>query len=582
MNTHYLPAKYLLAGCLACSPLTVNASDHAANAGMQAIARVLGEYGGPDKPALAIALLQDGKVIYENAFGNANLEYKVAATVDTKFQVDSLAWEFIAAAILMLEDRGQLALDDDIRKYLPQLPDLGKKISINHLLSSTDGLYGVRVMKSLAGWESKEPERYETILPLLTGQKTPNFHPGAAFSPGGDTRLILLMKIVERVSGQSFEAYCKDYLFSPLKMANTLFLNENSEPVNNVAVPYLADAKGLYKPTHAGGKAAGPIDLYSTIRDLSIWRSAMSSTAPGKTSLAARLNLPVRLDSGAVVRDISGISTYGQLHAGSERGIPKFYRTGNSGGYASSLFHFPDQNVTAIALSSGLAYNGNYAMRIASIVLKNHFTEAETIDYTKIAGVKVAPELLRQYTGNYWNGLRAIAAQVHVKDGVLHYTRTQGADGRAAIPLSESLFQLKIDGDDRYTIKFVDKKDGRDMHFIMGDSDPLVFESYTPASYSESALAQFAGTYYCKELNSSFVLETRGGLLTARNIRVGTVVFKPITADLFSGNKDFMGSIKFNRSKSNDVIGFRILVDEVRGLEFRKIPMGEDSKPLHR
>ncbi|NHZ32785.1 serine hydrolase domain-containing protein [Massilia rubra] len=582
MSENFSPTNYLIAGCLALCPLTANASNLAETAHGQAIAKVLSEYGGPGKPALAITLLQDGKVIYENAFGNANLEYKVAATVDTKFQVDSLAWEFIAAAILTLEDRGQLALTDDIRKYLPQIPDFGKKISINHLLSSTDGLYGYRVMKSLGGWESTEPERYETILPFIKGQKALNFNPGEAFSPGGDTRFVLLMKIVERVSGQAFETYMKENIFSPLNMSNTLFLTENSEPVSNVAVPYLADAKGAYKTTHAGGKAAGPIDLYTTIRDLSLWRVAMSAPAPGKKSLADRLNAPVRLDAGNVVRDISGISTYGQLHAGMERGISKFYRTGNSGGYASSIFHFPEQNVTAIALSSGLAYNGNYAMRIASVVLKNHFTEPETIDYAGIAAAKVRPELLRKYAGNYWNRLRAISAKVHVKDGVLHYSRTEGSDGRAAIPLSDSVFQLKIDGDDKYTIKFVDKKEGRDMHFIMANSDPLVFESYTPVSYPESALAQFAGTFYCKELDSSFVLETRGGLLTARNLRVGTVVFKPITADLFSGNKDFMGSIKFNRGNGNEVTGFQIAVDEVRGLAFTKIPIGDDGTLRHR
>lgn len=573
-------ASYLLFCLLAFLPFAAGANKDLSPAQAQAIARIVKEYDGPHKPALALALLKDGKVVYQKAFGKVHLDYDVPATVDTKFQVDALAWEFIAAATFMLADQGKLALDDDVRKYLPEIPDFGKKISINHLLNSTDGLYGNRIIKSLAGWEAQEAQRFETVLPFIKEQKTLNFNPGESFSPGGDTRLILLMKIVERASGLSFDAYCKSHIFSPLKMSNTLFFNEHSGLLNNVAMPYATAANGAYRHLSAGANAAAPIQLYTSVRDLSLWRSALSSPASDKKFLADRLNLPIRLDRGALIRDISGISTYGQQRASKERGIPKVYRTGSAGGYASSLFHFPEQNVTAIALSSGLAYNGNYAMRIASVLLETHFTEPETIDYSKIAGVKLSTEQLRRHAGHYWNPLRAIAARIHVNNDVLHYSRIEGADGRAAIPLSEAAFQLRIEGDDVYSIKFVETKKGKHLHFMMGESDPIVFESYTPVSYTETALAEFAGTFYSKELNSSFVLDARRGVLTAENIRTGSVTFKPITADLFSGNRDFMGSIKFSRGKNNAVTGFRIMVDEVRHLEFLK--MHDDAGTLRR
>ena len=571
----YVVAQCLLLMSLAALPFGAHAGNEDGPISRQAAAAVLGELDSPDKPAMAIALLQNGKVIYQQAFGSANLEHKAPATVDTTFQVDTLAWEFIAVATLMLEAQGKIKLDDDIRMYLPDLPDFGKTITINHLLSSTDGLYGYKVLKALAGWEPPQSGQDKAIVQLIKNQKTLNFAPGTAFSPGGDTRLILLAHIVEAASGQAFDAYCSTHIFTPLGMVNTAFAYDNATLPANTALPYRADGKGGFTLDQGGARVPGPLNLYSSIKDLALWRSRSGSPAAGAKSLMARLDAPIRLDRGDIIKDISSISIYRQQHAGRERGIPKVYQMGTAGGYASSVFHFPEQNITAIALSSGLAYNGSYAMRLAALLLKNHFLEPETIDYDKIASVALSPAQLQKFAGRYWSPSRAISTRIHLKNGVLYYSRVEGADGRVLIPLGDAVFQLKIEGDDRYLVKFVDKQGGKELHFSMAGSDPVVFEPYQAASYTAGELAQFAGTFYSSELNSSFLVEANGGILSASNMRVGTVTFKPITTDLFAGDKTFMGGIQFKRGSNNDITGFHIMVDEVRQLEFRKIRVDE-------
>lgn len=569
MNIRTLKAAYFMLGLLVLLPFSASANTVAESIPIEKFDQIVSELNSPNKPAFAVAIFKKEKLIYEKSFGSANLEYKIPATVHTKFQIDTLAWEFIAYAVLKLEEQGKIKLNDDIDMYVPGLPDFGKKITVNHLLSSTDGLHGYKVLKSLSGWESAGAEQHNTVLELVKSQKKLNFKPGDVFSPGGDTRLILLAKIVEVASGKPFDEYCKNNIFAPLGMTNTAFLYGDVPP-ENTAVPYRDDGKGAYKIDYGSGNVPGPVNLYSSIRDLAIWRSAILSDALGGNALATKLNAPIKLDGGEIIKDIASISTYGQQHAGKERGIAKIYQIGSFGGYASSIFRFPDQEITAVVLSSGLAYNGMYGMRIAATMLENHLLEPETIDYSKIESVKLSRAQSQKYEGVYWNRERALAARVHVKNDVLYYTRTE-ADGRALIPLSDSTFQMKIDGDDHYFIKFVDKKGKMDMHFSMGESDPIVFEPYKAVSYAENELAKFTGTFYSEELNSSFVFVVNSGQLTANNVRVGSVTFKPVKIDVFSGNKSFMGGIQFNRNSRNQIIGFQVVVDEVRNLEFKKM-----------
>ena len=562
--------KIFLCILLAFLSLTVNAENAVTPATLQAFDKIFSEVDSLQKPAVAVALLKKEKIIYQKSFGSANLEHKVPATVDTKFQVDTLAWEFIAYATLILEEQGKLRLTDEIGRYLPDLSESQGKITINHLLSSTDGLQGYTVLKSLGGWDPKGPNQDQEAMELVKRQKSLNFQPGTAFSPGGNTRLLVLAKIVEVVSGQKFDEFCRLNMFEPLAMSNTLFVYDRDLPVANTAVPYQSVSNGQYKTDYGNLAVAGPLNLYTSIKDLSAWRSALALRKATAKSSASKLDLPIRLDSGKIIKDISSISIYGQQHVGQERGIPKVYQLGSMGGYASSIFHFAEHDITVVVLSSGLVYNGSYGMRLASILLKEKFKEAETIDYSKVNSVVLRPDQLQAFEGNYWNAERAISAKTYVRNNILYYRRAEGTE-RVLIPLGASVFQMVIDGDDKYYMKFVEGQRGKNMQFSMGDSDPIVFEPHTPATYEKNELAQFAGIFHSEELNSSFTLGENNGVLTASNIRIGTVNLKPVKKDVFYGNKSFMAGIEFERDRDSQIVGFKVTVEEARNLKFKKI-----------
>lgn len=573
--------KIVILSCLALLPLTAIAQTTPDPITTQSIEKVLSELNDPNKPGSAIAIVRDGKLVYQKAFGSSDLEHKIPTTVDTQFQANIFAGEFIAFATLHLEEQGKLSLEDDIRKYLPESPDYGKTIRIRHLLSATDGLQSYQVLKSLAGWESREADNIDALLRLISNQKKLNFKPGENFSNGADTRLLILMKVVEKVSGMSFDAYVKSQLFAPLGMHNTVFQTENSAPVSQLALPYRqqgSDGKGAYKLDF--DRATGPFILYTSIRDLSTWKLNQSSHKLGSKSLVDKLYAPIRLDNGKTLRRSGGIANFtGQLPS-LERGMPKTYLVGSSGGYGSSIWNFPEHKFTAIVLSSGLAYNGSYGMRVSYSQLEKHFPEPETIDYTKVARVKLSPVEMSAYAGNFWSPELTFPAKIFMKNDNLYYHRLGAPLERALIPLGDSVFQMQIEGDDVHLLKFVDKPSGKDIHYTIGKSDPVVLESYQTAKYNNSELAQFTGVFYSKELNTSYVFEVIDGTLIAQNLATGTSTFTPIHPDRFSGNKRFLGGIKFTRDNKEGVTGFQVEVDGARNLQFKKMRVASEKSPL--
>jgi CubicO group peptidase (beta-lactamase class C family) len=571
MKRHYLTSKHVVLACLALFALAAQANNALDPATTQAVERILSNFDSPNKPALAVTVIRGGKPILERALGSVDLESKAPATVDTKFQVDALAWEFIAYAVFIMEEQGKVTLDDDIGRYLPELPAFARKITIKHLLSSTDGLYGYKTLQALAGSGAGEPTQYKDIVQLLHSQKQTNFNPGQAFSPGGDTRFILLARIVEVVSGQAFDAFCKSQIFAPLGMANTTFVYGTGRPLQNTAVPYRLDASGVLQRDDGPANVAGPANLYASIRDFSIWRAWIASPPPGKQSLVSKLGIPIRLDNGTPIKDVSSITTFGQQHAGQERGLPKVYRIASFGGYASSVFHFPGNDLAVVVLSSGLSYSGYVGMQIANILLSDRFPEPPNIDYASIKAVDVPLQHLQQLEGKYWDATRATAASVALKDKVLHYTRPRETEARVLIPLGDSRFQVKIDGDDSFVVRFMGDKKSQSVHYTMSGSDPIVLQRYTPVAHTKDELGRYAGTFYNKELNASFILDAGSGALVADNRRGGIVTFSSIGPDKFAGDQRFMGGITFVRGEKGDIAGLRVVVDEVRNLVFQKL-----------
>ncbi|WP_431134682.1 serine hydrolase domain-containing protein [Psychroserpens mesophilus] len=190
-----------------------------------------------NEPGVAIGLVKNNQLIYEKYFGLANLDYDIPIHKETSFHVASVSKQFTAFAILLLEDEGKLALEDDIRIYLPEMHKFDNKITISHLLNHTSGLKDKYNLLRLAGWTLDDVITNEQVLGVIFNQKTLNFKPNEKHMYS-NANYALLAEIVARISKMSFSEFMHKRIFEPLQMYDSKFVDQEGQVIKNKSLSY--------------------------------------------------------------------------------------------------------------------------------------------------------------------------------------------------------------------------------------------------------------------------------------------------------------------------------------------------------
>ena len=206
---------------------------------------VFSRFDKADSPGCALAVIKDGQIVHKRGYGMSNFEYGIPVSPTSIFHVASISKEFTAMAIVLLARQGKLSLDDEVRKYVPEVPDFGERITIRHLIHHTSGLRDQWALLEMAGWREDDVITEGDILDLISRQKALNFKPGDEhlYSNTGYT---LLAVIVQRVSGQSLRDFADANIFKPLGMTRTHFHDDHSMIVK--------DRTSAYQPRTGGGQ----------------------------------------------------------------------------------------------------------------------------------------------------------------------------------------------------------------------------------------------------------------------------------------------------------------------------------------
>jgi CubicO group peptidase (beta-lactamase class C family) len=360
-------------------------------------------------PGVAVAVVKDGKIIFKKGYGAANLEYDIPITPKTVFQLASVSKQFTAFSIYLLERQGKIALEDDVRKYIPEIPDPGKTIKIKHLLAHTSGVKDQAALLSLAGAQSEDVSTTAHVLRLISRQKELNFEPGTRFlySNSGYT---LLAEIVRRVSGQSFAEFTKKNIFLPLGMTDTQVHDDFERVVKNRADSYELES-GSYKMKSLNNSVEGPANLYTTVEDLAKWVANFEKPVVGDAELIKRFNEPSLLNSGEpVVWGITdGTPVY---HAKGQnnwqyRGLRLMSHGGHAAAFRTFLGRFPDQRLGVIALSNDEHYlNFITSIKIAELYLSDEMKPNSAANPPAAAPNKPAEKPnnnLKDFDGRFYN-----------------------------------------------------------------------------------------------------------------------------------------------------------------------------------
>jgi len=382
---------------------------------------------------VAVGVVINGKLAFEKGYGMANLEYDIPITPKTVFHVASVSKQFTAFSIYLLESQSEISFDDDIRKYIPEIPDFGKTIKIKHLLYHTSGLRDQWGILALAGWRMDDVITTEQILNLVSQQKDLNFETGSDFSYS-NTGYTLLAEIVKRVSGQSFSKFTQKNIFKPLGMENTQFYDNYEKIVKNRAYSYELE-NGVFEKRKLNYSNVGPTSLFTTVEDLSKWAVNFENPRVGDASLIDTFNDLAKLDNGepAILTVLNGETIYhakGQFFR-NYRGLPLYNHTGGDAGFRSYLVRFPENKLSIILLSNESDFDrlGN-GLAIAEFYLKD---KLQPIGTKKNQSLKDEPieqfkSNLSDFVGEYYSQELATKYQLKIKGSKLVMTHRRLSD----------------------------------------------------------------------------------------------------------------------------------------------------------
>jgi CubicO group peptidase (beta-lactamase class C family) len=517
------------------------------------------EWAKPGTPGAVVAVMQGGKIVFEKGYGRANLEYDILVTPQTVYHVASVSKQFTAMALVLLEQDGKLALTDDVHKYLPELPDYGKKLTIEQLLEHTSGIRDQWQTLALAGWRLDDVITQQQILRLLFHQKELNFPPGTKhlYSNGGYT---LAAEIVARVSGKSFPDFCDERIFRPLGMSRTHFHIDHRRVVPDRAYSYGKHGDG-YQALPLNYANVGATSLFTTAPDLVKWLDNFRDPKVGGRAAIERMQQAGVLADGKKIDYGLGVAL------GQYRGLKTVSHGGGDAGYRSYVLWFPEQEL-GIAVISGLGSfdSGKVANKVAEVFL----AEKMSAPVAKSTGaarkfVAVPTNSLSQYVGHYRMD-SGIEADI-VRDDDKLYAQVPGQGSHALQPLATNRFFIEpLDGE----LEFTNRPGGTLGVRFTQPGSTMTGERVGLEPVGAPDLAQYEGVYWSDELETQYTIRRKGSKLVADHAHHGEIELTIVGKDRFAGAEWFMASVVFQRDKDGHINGVTLGGGRVAAIRFTR------------
>ncbi|UCE42601.1 MAG: beta-lactamase family protein [Candidatus Aminicenantes bacterium] len=399
-----------------------------------------------DSPGCALAVVKDGKIVYKKGYGMANLELGVPISPESVFYIGSVSKQFVAMCIALLVERGMISLDDDIRRFIPEIPDYGTPITIRHLVHHSGGIRDYLELESIAGIPFGFYHE-EDVINLISRQKELNFVPGEEYTYS-NSGYFLLGVIVGRASGQSLREFADKNIFKPLRMKNSRFHDDYEELLKNRATGYYDGGQGRYKNFISTFDCVGSGGLFTSVEDLYLWDQNFTHHKVGGKNVMELMHTQGTLNNGNKLEYAFGleIRTY--------RGLKIVEHGGSLGGYRTELLRFPDQRFSVIILSNlASVVPSRLARQVADLYLVKDFKQDKpkpkkrTVE--KRATIDISENTLRKYTGNFRSQELQVIFQILFEDGNL-YLRRQG--GQNLLMQAYEKDKFKVRG---WTIQFI-------------------------------------------------------------------------------------------------------------------------------
>ena len=531
--------------------------------------RIFEEFTRPGSPGCALAVMQGGEVLYKQGYGLADLENNRPNLPDTVFNIGSMAKQFTAFAIALLEDRGKLSYDDDFRKYLPEMHDFGKPITIRHLLHHTSGIRCTFPdLLFLAEWRESDATSTEDVLRLLKRQRELDFPTGSEYAYA-NSNYILLALICGRVSGGSFAEFCRGQIFEPLGMSSSMVNEDYFKIIPRRASGYYGE-EGDWFNAPLTDSVIGSTNVYTTVEDLALWDENFYTGQVGGQRVIDQLYKPGLLDDGTETDYAFGLMV-GPTHQ--HRGWQVVEHGGGQGGYVCHMARFPELHLSVAALFNCYLWNA----RDKTLQVADYFLEEKQPRETPAASTsttaahparrELTAEQLQLKTGKYFDPQRVALREVRLQDGRLQY------QGFNLVPLSGERFYLEDEPD--VLIEFQSSSPGyTGMIKTITASGEYTYERVESVPPAVDELEGYTGQYYSPELDLRWEILLEDGQLVVRRRKYADTRLTAVFKDAFNDDwQPVLGwpwsyTIIFQRDAEGVVNGMSVSGSRIRRLKF--------------
>lgn len=505
-----------------------------------------------DSPGCAVGATIDGTTVLSAAYGIADLEHNIPITPQSIFEAGSVSKQFTAGAVLLLAQQGKLALDDPIRKYIPEVPDYGKPITIRNMINHTSGLRDWGSVESIAGWpRTTRVYTHANVLEIVSRQRALNYPPGAEYSYS-NTGFNLAAMLVARVSGKPFPQFTREAIFDPLDMSSTQWRDDFQRIVPNRAIAYSKDHDTVrmlmpFEDVYGNG------GLLTTVGDLLRWNKNFTDAKVGGRSFVEAQHQQGRLNDGRTIAYAAGLMVL------SWRGLREVSHSGSTAGYRAWLGRYPDQGLSIAVLCNLASANAEgLGHQVADVYLTSAIPKKATQ-----APIRLDAAALAAKVGLYSSVRDHETLSVEVQNGGLQIAR------RGVFkPISANVF---VAGDNGPRAEFESDASGKVVRLRMATEvdEGNYYDKVEAVKPAAAELGSMTGEYSNDEAEVTLkVLMVNGGLVIHR--RPDTSI--PLIPTYRDGFSSSLGSVRFIRNAEERVVEMSIGEQRVWDLRLRRTP----------
>jgi CubicO group peptidase (beta-lactamase class C family) len=513
--------------------------------------QIFAAYEKPGSPGCAVGVIQDGTFVYRKGYGLGSLELGVPLSSQSVFYMASVSKQFTAASVVLAAEQGFLALDDDVRKYIPELPDYGHVISLRQMLHHTSGFRDFETLMFLSGRDLADVHSKQEMLDLITRQKGLNNVPGEEWIYS-NTNYFLLGEVVTRATKKPLAEFAAENIFQPLGMVHTRFYDDHTLVMPGRVAAYDPAGDGKFLVDWSTNfDTVGPGGLMSSVDDMFLWDENFYKNKLGRGTLLKEMQIRGVLNNGNETEYGLGLelSTY--------RGLPTVGHDGALFGYRTGILRFPEQRFSIVCLCNlSSADPGALVRAVADVYLEKRLhAEAGVVpapnqssfpDPTLFAGKYLDPHRHFVYSftaagGNLmaWGGRLRRVGPNQFKDLGTGIITFEGSDGgmKATLVTDGGIF------------------------FAGGRVEA--------PHLSEADLAVYAGQYSSAEIDATYDLSMGQGGLLLRNGGNPPLKLVAVAPDEFESG-DF-GTVVFRRDANHRISGLSVFAVNARDVNFDRV-----------